>query len=65
MGKQKDIHHRLGNVGVKMRQVLREFVNVLRQKLIGILQSVVEIRDLVKSDAIQILIMGVLQVRIK
>lgn len=58
VGKKTNIHDRLGDVGIQMRQVLGKLVNVLREQLIRILQTVINVGDLVKGDAIQILVVG-------
>lgn len=57
VGKEDDIDQGFGNVRVQVTEVVCKFVNVLSQQLIGVLDAVVDVGDLVKSDSIQVLVM--------
>lgn len=54
--KEHNIHQGFSNVRVQVTEVVRELVDVLGQELIRVLDAVVDIGDLVESNAIQVLI---------
>ena len=58
--KQPDIHKRLRDIRVQVRQGIGKFDNVLTQDLVNVLQTIVKVDYFVESQIVQVLLMGVL-----